>query len=122
MNDDEFPVEVTLRLTGDPRTDFSGACSVGGTERTLEGRVPERYVFVPGDRGLRCELRTEGGGALGIFLTDGAGVSSEQRATAGQSALRFTYHNGSITSTTSSTSGGGRSVTYSEQGSSESSR
>ena len=115
------PVEVTLRLTGDPGTDFSGTCSAGGTERTLDGRVPERYVFAPGDRGLRCELRTDDGGALGIFLTDGDGVSSEQQTTAGQSTLRFTYRNGSTTSTTSSTSGV-RSVTYSEQESSERSR
>jgi hypothetical protein len=115
------PVEVTLRLTGDPGTAFSGTCSAGGTERKLGGRVPERFVFAPGDQGLRCELRADGGGALGIFLTDKAGVSSEQRTTAGQSTLRFTYRNGSVTSTTSSTSGG-RSVTYSEQESSERSR
>jgi hypothetical protein len=112
---------VRLRLTGDPGTDFSGTCSAGGTERKVDGRVPERYVFAPGDQGLRCELRADGGGALGIFLTDGAGVSSEQRTTAGQSTLRFTYRNGSVTSTTSSTSGG-RSVTYSEQESSQRSR
>ena len=115
---EDGPVEVTLRLTGDPGTAFSGTCSAQGTERKLGGRVPEHFVFAPGDQGLRCELRADGGGALGIFLTDGAGVSSEQRTTADQSTLRFTYRNGSVTSTTSSTSGG-RTVTYSEQVSSE---
>lgn len=112
------PREVTLKITGERGTGFSGACSVGGKERTLDGRVPDRYVFEPRGKRLECELRTDGVGALGIRLADGAGVRSEQRTAGGERTLRFTYSNGSISSSTSSVSEG-RSVTYSGGSSSE---
>ena len=102
-----------LRITGDPKTEFFGACSVGQTEKALDGRVPERYVFEPRGKRLECELRTQGGGALGILLTDGAGVRSEQRTTAGERTLKFAYSHGSISSSTFSDSED-RSVTYSD--------
>lgn len=95
------PRKVTLRLTGDPKTEFSGACSVGQTKKALDGRVPERYVFEPRGKKLECELRTQGGGTLGILITDGAGVRSEQRITAGERKLKFAYSHGSISSSTS---------------------
>lgn len=117
---EEGPRKVTLKITGDRGTEFSGACSVGGTESSLDGRVPERYVFEPRGERLGCELRTEGG-SLGIVLTDGASVHSEQQTTAGESTVKFTYANGSIWSSTSSVSEG-RSVTYSDNSSSEKSR
>lgn len=115
---EEGPRKVTLGIKGDRGTEFSGACSVGGKERTLDGRVPERYVFEPRGKRLECELRTDGGGALGIVLTDGAGVRSEQRTAGGERTVRFTYSNGGISSSTSSVSEV-RSVTYSGDSSSE---
>jgi hypothetical protein len=115
---EDGPRVVTLEITGDRGTEFSGACSVGGAERALDGRVPERYVFEPRGERLECELQTEGGGALGIVFADGAGVRSEQRTTAGESTVQFTYSNGGISWSTSSVSEGG-SVTYSDDSSSE---
>lgn len=106
------PRKVTMRIMGDPKTEFSGVCLVGQTEKALDGRVPERYVFEPRGKGLECELRTHGGGALGILLTDGTGVRSEQRTTAGERTLTFTYSHGGTSSWTSSVSED-RSVTYS---------
>lgn len=110
--DVDAPRKVTLRLTGDPKTEFSGACSVRQTEKALNGRVPERYVFEPRGERLECELRAQGGGALGMLVTDGAGVRSEQRITAGERTLQFAYSRGSISSSTS-VSSEDRSVTYS---------
>jgi len=118
---EDGPQKVTLEITGDPGTGFSGACSVGGTERTLDGRVPERYVFEPQGKSLECELRTEGGGALGIVFTDGAGVISEQRTAGGERTVKFAYSNGGISSSSSSVSRG-QTVTYSDRSSSEGSQ
>lgn len=70
---------------------------------------------------LECELRTDGGGALGILLTDGAGLRAEQQTTAGERTLEFVYSNGSVSTSTSSVSEG-RCVTYSDGSSSEGSR
>ena len=105
--------KVTLKVTGDWGARFTGACSVGGTERSLEGRTPERYAFEPRGEGLECELRSKDEGTLGIVLTDGAGVRSEQQITGGESTARFTYSNGGVSSSTLSVSEG-RTVTSSD--------
>ena len=98
--------KVTLKIAGDPRARFSGACTVGGAERTLDGRAPERYVFEPRGKRLGCELHKEGG-PLRIVLEDGAGMRSEQRIGAGESTVTFAYSNGGISSSTLSVSGAG---------------
>ncbi len=98
------PQKITLEITGDRGTRFSGACSVGGTERTLDGRAPERYTFEPQGKRLECKLRNGGGGALGIVFADGAGVLSEQRTAGGDSTVSFVYANGSVSSSTTSSS------------------
>lgn len=114
------PQEVTLEITGDPGTGFSGVCSVGGSERTLDGEVPGRYVFEPQGKRLECELRKEGGSALGIVVTDGAGGRSEQRTTGGESTVRFVYSSGSVSSSiSSSTVSESQTVTSSDGSSSE---
>ena len=99
---EEGPREVTLEITGARGAEFSGACTFGGTRRPLDGRVPERYVFEPRGKSLECELRT--GGALGIVFTDGSGVRSEQQTAGGRSTVKLTYSNGSVSSSTSSSS------------------
>lgn len=118
---EEGPREVTLEISGDRGTGFSGACSFGGTQRTLDGRVPERYVFEPQGERLECELRTEG--ALGIVFTDGAGVHSEQQTAGGRSTVKLTYSNGVISSSTSSSSvSESQTVTSSDRSTSEGSQ
>ena len=114
------PQKITLQVTGDRGTKFSGVCSVGGRERTLDGRAPERYVFEPQGKRLECELRNGGGGPLGIVFTDGAGVLSQQRTTGGESTVNFVYANGSVSSSTTSSSGSeSQTVTSSDTSSSE---
>lgn len=93
---------VTLRIAGESGTAFSGACSVGNRERPLDGQVPKRYVFEPRGKKVTCEVRKGNGGTLGVIFTNGAGVRAEQRTGAGESTTRFAYHNGSVSSSTSS--------------------
>ncbi len=96
--------KVTLRITGEPGTRFSGACSVGDEKRSLSGRAPERYAFEPRGKKLECGVRKEGGGALEIILADGESVRSVQRTDAGESTVRLAYSNSGISSSTSSVS------------------
>lgn len=114
------PQKITLDITGDRGTKFSGVCSVGGTERTLDERAPERYTFEPQGKRLECEIRNGGGGALGIVFTDGAGVLSQQRTAGGESTVSFVYANGSVSSSTNSSSvSQSQTVTSSDTTSSE---
>jgi len=106
------PQKVTLRITGDPGTGFTGACSVGGKKRSLNGRTPERYAFEPRGKKLECEVRKEGEGALEIIFADGESVRSVQRTNADESTVRFVYSNSGISSSTSSVSMG-RTITSS---------
>jgi hypothetical protein len=100
---EERPRKVTLKVAGDPGTAFSGVCSVGGREDTIEGRAPERYAYEPDGGKLECEIEKESGGALEIAVT-GEGVHSVQRSNAQGSTVRFTLSGGSISSSTSSVS------------------
>jgi hypothetical protein len=88
-------------------------CTVGGEERALDGRAPERYVFEPRGKKLECSLSKEDGGALGVVLSDGAGVRSEQRISGGESSVRLVYSNGGASSTTSSSVSRSQTVTSS---------
>lgn len=112
------PQKVTLRITGDPETRFSGACSVGEEERSLNGRTPQRYAFEPRGKTLECRVRKESEGALEIVFADGEGVRSVQRTNAGESTVGFVYSDSGISSSTSSVSMG-RIVTSSGGSSSD---
>ena len=92
---------VTLKLAGNSGTSFSGVCSVGGHEEAIEGRVPERYAFEPGDAKLECEIRKEGAGALEVVLT-GKCIHSVQRSNAQGGTVRFSLSVGGVSSSTSS--------------------
>ncbi len=100
---ESHPKELTLEVGGDPGTGFSGVCSVGKEEKTIGGRVPERYVFEPGDAGLECEMRKEGEGALEVVVA-GEDVRSVQRTGAREGTIRFAFSEGGISSSTSSIS------------------
>ena len=96
------PEELTLKVGGDPGSEFSGVCSLGKEEKTIGGSVPERYVFEPGDAELECEIRKEGGGALEVVVA-GDNVRSVQRSGgAGEGTLRFVFSGDSISYSTSS--------------------
>lgn len=97
------PKEVTLTVTGKPGTGFAGSCSVGGEERTFDGEAPKRYAFEPRGKGLECEIRKEGGGALEVVV-EGRGVRSVQRTAGGEGALKIAFSEAGISSSTSSVS------------------
>jgi len=105
-----------------PGTKFAGRCSVGGDERTFNGEAPERYAFEPRDEKLECEVHKEGGGTLGILLTDGGSVRSEQRTGAGGGTMEFVYSAGGIVSSQTSSVTVKQSATSSEGSSADDSR
>jgi hypothetical protein len=92
---------VTLKVGGDQGTSFSGMCSAGGRKEVLEGRVPERYVYRPGESKLECEIRKESEGTLEIAVT-GEGVDSVQRTDTQVGTIRFALSDGHVTSSTAS--------------------
>ena len=97
------PSEVTLKVAGDPGTAFSGACSVGGREHDMAGRVPERYAYELDGGRLECEIRKEGGDTLEVAII-GEGVHSVQRSNAPGGSVRFSLSGGGLSSSTSSIS------------------
>ena len=113
------PQKVTLRIGGDSGTRFSGACSVGGEERTLNGRAPERYAFETRGKKFECEVRKESEGALGIIFSDGDGARSVQRTDAGEGTVGFAYSSSGISSLTSSSVSVDQTVTTSGGSSSD---
>ena len=48
--------EVVIRLEGDPKTTFSGLCSVGDEQKVLSGQVPKRFEFDLKGRQLSCRI------------------------------------------------------------------
>jgi hypothetical protein len=98
------PRKVTLQIKGDPGTGFSGACSVGGEAKALDGRAPESYAFKLRGKKLECEIRKEGEGVLEVVIAAGESIRSVQRTHAREGTLRFAFSGGSIFSSTSSVS------------------
>ncbi len=95
------PKEATLRIDGEPGTEFSGSCAVGGEKDDLGGRVPQQisYRFVGEE--IECEVHQQSEGALEVVLESG-GDRSEQRIESRGGAMKFTYSDDSISSTTTS--------------------
>jgi len=54
--------EVSIRLEGDPKTTFTGLCSVGEERNVLSGRVPKRFAFHLRGRPLSCRIEKQDGG------------------------------------------------------------
>jgi hypothetical protein len=97
--------EVTLEVGGDHGTRFSGVCSVGGQEKVIGGRVPERHVYHPADDKLECEIHKRGGGVLEVVLVAGSSVRSVQRTDAQKGTINFAYSSGGLSSSVTSSSG-----------------
>ena len=117
------PQKLTLEVSGDPGTGFSGVCSVEEEEKTIGGRVPQRYVFELGDAGLECEIsKKSDGGALQVVVA-GEGVRSVQHTGATEGTIRFTFsEGGGISQSTYSSISLNQTATYSDRLSSHDSR
>ncbi len=110
--------EVTLKIRGDEGTEFSGTCTVGDEEEDVEGQVPESFEFELDSQELECEIQKQGAGELKIILS-GDGTRAVQRVNSSKATIKFTYDDGSVSFSTSS-SGSTRQASSSSVSSSSS--
>jgi hypothetical protein len=99
--------DVTLRITGDEGTRFSGVCSVGDERRDTSGQVPKSFEYeLKDDRQLACEIRKQGAHDAGLKLVlKSENSRSVHRSVGGEDAIiRLTYQDGSVSSSMSSSS------------------
>ena len=84
---------VVLRLEGDPKTTFSGLCTVGGEESVLSGRVPKRYAFDPDGEKLSCRIQKQdsGKGDLKVILTADDTTRSVQQTSTHNGLINISY-------------------------------
>ena len=87
---------VVLRLEGDPKTTFSGICTVGGKESVLSGRVPKRYAFDPKGQELSCRIQKQdpGESRLKVILTANDTTRSVQQTNARGGLINISYKGG----------------------------
>ncbi len=85
--------EVVIRLEGDPKTTFTGLCSVGQKKNVLSGRVPERFTFVLAGKRLECriEKRDENDGDLKVVLVAGDTTRSVQQTNSPGGVINVSY-------------------------------
>ena len=87
---------VVLRLEGDPKTTFSGLCSVGEEQNVLSGQVPKRFTFDLKGRKLSCriEKQDEGTGDLKVVLVAGNSTRSVQQTNSPGGVIKISYDGG----------------------------
>jgi hypothetical protein len=87
---------IVLRLEGDPKTTFSGICTVGGRENVLSGRVPKRYAFDPKGQKLSCRIQKQdsGRGSLKVILTANDTTRSVQQTNTRGGVIHISYAGG----------------------------
>jgi hypothetical protein len=85
--------EVLIRLEGDPKTTFSGLCSVGEERNVLSGQVPKRFAFDLKGRRISCriEKRDGGTGDLKVVLVAGETTRSVQQTNAPGGTINVSY-------------------------------
>jgi hypothetical protein len=85
--------EVLIRLEGDPKTTFSGLCSVGQEQSVLSGQVPKRFEFDLKGRQLSCriEKRDRGEGDLKVVLVAGETTRSVQQTNSPGGVIKVLY-------------------------------
>lgn len=85
--------EVVIRLEGDPKTTFTGLCSVGREQNVLSGQVPKRFTFDLSGRQLECriEKRDEGDGDLKVVLVAGNATRSVQQTNSPGGVINISY-------------------------------
>ncbi len=84
---------VVLRLEGDPKTTFSGICTVGERESVLSGRVPKRYAFDPEGEGLSCRIQKQDRdeGSLKVILSADDTTRSVQQTNVRGGVISISY-------------------------------
>jgi hypothetical protein len=95
-DDPDGKPEVSIRLEGDPKTTFTGLCSVGEERNVLSGRVPKRFAFHLRGRQLSCRIEKQGGGTgdLKVVLVAGETTRSVQQTNAPGSIINVSYKGG----------------------------
>ena len=85
--------EVIIRLEGDPRTTFSGLCSVGAGQKVLSGQVPKRFAFDLKGQQLSCriEKRDNEKGELKVVLAAGGTTRSVQQTNTPGGVIKVSY-------------------------------
>jgi hypothetical protein len=85
--------DAVIRLEGDPRTTFSGLCSVGAGQKVLGGQVPKRFEFDLRGRQLSCriEKRDDKGGDLKVILIAGETTRSVQQTNTPGGVIKVSY-------------------------------
>jgi hypothetical protein len=85
---------IVLRLEGDPKTTFSGICTVGGEENVLSGRVPKRYAFDGQKISCRIQKQDSGRGSLKVILTANDTTRSVQQTNTRGGVIHLSYAGG----------------------------
>jgi hypothetical protein len=85
--------EVVIRLEGDPKTTFTGLCSVGQEQNVLSGRVPERFTFDLAGERLECRIEKRDGddGDLKVVLVAGDTTRSVQQTNSPGGTINVSY-------------------------------
>ena len=85
--------EVMIRLEGDPKTTFSGLCSVGEERNVLSGQVPKHFAFDLKGRKLSCRIEKQDGGAgdLKVVLVAGETTRSVQQTNSPGGIIKISY-------------------------------
>lgn len=89
-----------MKMGGDEGVKFSGTCTIGGKEETIEGRVPQEFAFEIGEGELECEIRKEGEGKLKMVLVSGNDRIVQKIN--GDSTLKLNYSSDGVSSSTTS--------------------
>lgn len=99
--------KVTLEISGNPGTGFSGACVLGEQRKELDGQVPERFVYELDGRQLRCRIRTQDtdGATLKAVLTAAGDAHYIQQTGTGGATMSFVYSESGFSSSTVSSAG-----------------
>jgi hypothetical protein len=85
--------EVVIRLEGDPKTTFTGLCSVGQEQNVLSGRVPKRFTFDLAGERLDCRIEKRDGdeGDLKVVLVAGDTTRSVQQTNSPGGVINVSY-------------------------------
>jgi hypothetical protein len=85
--------DVMIRLEGDPRTTFSGLCSVGGGQKVLSGQVPKRFEFDLKGQQLSCRIEKmdKEKGDLKVVLAAGETTRSVRQTNTPGGVIKVSY-------------------------------
>ncbi len=111
--------DVTVKIQGNPETEFSGTCTVGDEENEIEGQVPQSFDYDLDGQKLECKIQQQNAGTLTVVLT-GDGARAVQKIHSRGGTLNLTYGGNGIISFSTSSSGSTRHVSSSSMSSSSS--